>query len=89
MNRSYSFELAIEYPEAIANILLPVRVRVTYRDQLRCYSIINEDGLLDVVLPEADYEKIQNGQARLEFPRQQHSPDEPDQLMGIEIVDAA
>lgn len=89
MKQPYSFELATEYSEEIANILLPARVPVTYNDELCCYTILNEDGVLEVLLPEGVYDRIMSGRARLTFPKQQHSPGEPEQLIAVEIYDVA
>lgn len=83
----YSIELENEYPEAFGSFRLPVAVvMVTINGKFCCNAGIDNEGMVDILLPEDTYRKLKTGRANILFPTFVHSPGEAGQLEAIEIV---
>jgi hypothetical protein len=68
MGRPYYFELDTEYPDIFATIKLPTdEIEVKIHEKHCCFTMINPDGGLDLILPDGIYEKIRTGEAAITF----------------------
>lgn len=91
----YSFELAADFPEVFAAIKLPTgKIAVSSHGRFCCYTIVNADGSVDVLLPEEVYIRIKTDRATVLLqtirvpPECVGNTECGEELIAIEIVDA-
>lgn len=92
--KPYSFELAADFPEVFTAIKLPSgKIPVSTHGEFCCYTMVNPDGCVDVLLPEESYLRIKANRATVLLQIIKGPPNSvPDggrleELIAIEVVD--